>query len=121
VFPNDENIKRVKEDEKALAAWLVFRVQRVHKGDLSVGQRVAHRFLRNCCSTRCGRCPISRAGSRKGRASGFNFGFDRYLGESVTLPSADQVDRLTRQLFLIETICKELYACQDRLARWGGP
>lgn len=112
VFPNDENIKRVKEDEKALAAWLVPASNVVHKGDLSVGQESPTGFKKLLLDTV--RSLSNQPGGVAGKAvaSGFNFGFDRYLGESVTLPSADQVDRLTRQLFVIETICKELYAAK---------
>ena len=45
-------------------------------------------------------------------ASGFNFGFDKYLGESASLPMQEHVDHLTQQLTIIEMICKELYAAK---------
>lgn len=121
VFPSKENIERVKEDEKALTAWLTTASNVVHKGDLVIGQESPTGFKKLLLDTV--RSLANHPGGVSGKvvASGFNFGFDRYLGESTILPEKDQVDRLARQLSVIETICNELYAAKivslDAIAR----
>ena len=121
VFPSEANIVRVREDEKALNAWLASASNVVHKGDLTIGHESPTGFKKLLLDTV--RALGNQPGAVNGKivASGFNFGFDRYLGDSVILPAADQVDRLTRQLAIVETICKELYAAKivalDEVAR----
>ncbi len=113
VFPNDENIAQVKADEKALDAWLGTVSNAVHKGDLSFEKETPPSFKQLLQNTVRALSSVPGAAS-SGRmvASGFNFGFDKYLGESDSLPAKENVDRLTHQLKIIEKVCKELYAAK---------
>lgn len=110
VFPNNENIARIKGDEKALADWLNTASNLVHKGDLSVDKETPPSFKQLLQKTV--RSLSEHPGIVKGKvvAAGFNFGFDKYLGESDSLPDQKNVDRLTLQLRIIESVCEELYA-----------
>jgi len=110
IFPSAETIARVHEDQKALETWLVTASNLVHKGDLPVEPKSPTGFKQTLQATV--RALSSHPGAVNGKvvASGFHFGFDKYLGQSDSLPSAEHVDRLTRQLVMIEMLCKELYA-----------
>ena len=110
VFPSPENIKRIGEDQKSLEAWLVTASNLLHKGDLQVEKKSPTGFKQVLQATV--RELSSHPGSLQGKvvAPGFNFGFDKYLGQSDSLPSAEHVDRLTAQLSVIEKVCKELFA-----------
>jgi hypothetical protein len=113
VFPNDENIARVKEDEKALLSWLGSVSNLVHKGDLSIEKETPPGFKQLLQNTvRALSATPGTAANGKIVASGFSFGFDKYLGESDSLPAKENVDRLTYQLKVIELICNELYAAK---------
>ena len=109
VFPNNENIERIREDEKALSQWLNTVSNLVHKGDLSVDKETPPSFKQLLQKTV--RSLSANPGIVNGKvvAAGFNFGFDKYLGESDSLPAQENVDRLTLQLRIIEAVCKELY------------
>lgn len=109
VFPSQENIARVSEDRKALEAWLVTASNLVHKGDLQVEPKTPTSFKQALQATV--RALSTHPGTVQGKvvAAGFNFGFDKYLGQSDSLPVPEHVDRLTGQLAIIERICKELY------------
>lgn len=110
VFPNAENIARIKDDQVKLGEWLVTASNLVHRGDLHIEHKTPTGFKQDLQATV--RALSAHSGSSQGKivASGFNFGFDKYLGQSDSLPSAEHVDRLAGQLTIIEKICKELYA-----------
>jgi hypothetical protein len=110
VFPSDENITRVKEDEKALSAWVEAASLLVRKGDLNIETNSEAVFKQSLQATV--RALSTQPGSLKGKMveSGFTFGFDKYLGDSASLPDREHVWRLTQQLEIINKICKELYA-----------
>ncbi len=110
VFPSAETIARVNADQKALEAWLVNASNVVHEGELRVEAKTPTGFKQTLQATV--RALSAHPGAANGKivASGFHFGFDKYLGESDSLPSTEHVDRLTRQLTIIEMLCKELYA-----------
>lgn len=109
VFPSEENIKRVREDKRALEGWLDATSNLVHKGDLTIDEKTPAGFKQSLQATV--RALSAHPGVVKGKVveSGFKFGFDKYLGESDSLPKPEHVGRLTRQLTTIEMICKELY------------
>ena len=110
VFPSQENIARVNEVRKTLVAWLASASNLVHKGDLQVEPKTPTSFKQALQATV--RSLSTHPGTIQGKvvAAGFNFGFDKYLGQSDSLPVPEHVDRLTGQLAIIERICKELYA-----------
>ncbi len=110
VFPSEENVARVNEDEKALDAWLAGASALVHKGDLLIETNSPAVFKQSLQATV--RTLKDQPGAVKGKVveSDFKFGFDKYLGDSASLPEKDNVWRLTQQLMVIEKICKELYA-----------
>ncbi len=110
VFPSEENIARVNDDRKALEAWLTTASALVHKGDLLIDTNSPAVFKQSL--QRTVRELSAQPGAIKGKVvdSGFSFGFDKYLGDSASLPEKENVWRLTQQLTIIEKICKELYA-----------
>jgi len=110
VFPSAETIARVNADQKALEAWLFNASNLVHEGELQVEAKSPTGFKQTLQTTV--RALSAHPGAANGKivAGGFHFGFDKYLGESDSLPSTEHVDRLTRQLTIIEMLCKELYA-----------
>ena len=112
VFPSDTNIVSVGRDKQTLEMWLGTASNLVHKGDLHVEKETPPSFKQKLQSTV--RSLSAHPGSVNGKvvAAGFNFGFDKYLGESASLPMPEHVDHLTQQLTIIEMICKELYAAK---------
>jgi hypothetical protein len=110
VFPSEENIARFAEDQKALEAWLQTAAGLVHKGDLHIETNSPAVFKQSLQATV--RKLSSQPGAVKGKVveAGFKFGFDKYLGDSASLPDKENVWRLTQQLTVIERICQELYA-----------
>jgi hypothetical protein len=110
VFPSDATIERVSEDEKSLAAWLESASKLLHKGDLNIETNSEAVFKQSLQATV--RALSAQPGAVKGKMvdAGFTFGFDKYLGDSASLPSKEHVWRLSQQLEIINLICKELYA-----------
>ncbi len=110
VFPNDANIDRVREDQQVLEQWLVTASNLLHKGDLAFDRKTPALFKQGLQESV--RELSSQPGAVNGKIVGpnFYFGFDRYLGQSDSLPDQEHVDRLTLQLAVIEKICHELYA-----------
>ncbi len=110
VFPSDANISRVNEDAKALQTWVEATSKLVHQGDLNVESNTPPVFKRNLTETV--RMLSQHPGAVKGKIvdSGFTFGFDKYLGDSASLPERDDVWRLTQQLEIIKRVCRELFA-----------
>ena len=110
VFPSEENIARVNEDQKALESWLASASALIHKGDLQIETSSPAVFKQSLQDVV--RKLSAQPGAIKGKVvdSGFKFGFDKYLGDSASLPEKENVWRLTQQLTVIERICKELYA-----------
>ncbi|HRU71764.1 MAG TPA: Amuc_1100 family pilus-like protein [Kiritimatiellia bacterium] len=110
VFPSDENIARVGEDQKVLEGWLATASNQLHKGDLHVEPKTPTSFKQELQASV--RRLSAHSGAVQGKIVGpnFYFGFDQYLGQSDSLPASEHVDRLAVQLAIIEKICEELYA-----------
>ena len=106
VFPSDENIARVGEDQKVLEGWLVTASNQLHKGDLQIEPKTPTSFKQALQATV--RKLSAQPGAVQGKvvAPGFNFGFDQYLGQSDSLPATEHVNRLTAQLTIIEKLCE---------------
>jgi len=109
VFPDEENIARTKANRVDLQGWLLNASNQLHKGDFPQESLTPTAFkqILQASVRKLSRQP----GMNKGKvvAPKFNFGFEQYLGESDSLPESKNVTRLTVQLRIIETICKELY------------
>lgn len=110
VFPSDENIARVSENQKALESWLATASNLLHKGELRVESKSPTGFKQELQATV--RELSAHPGTVNGKivASGFNFGFDKYLGQSDSLPTSEHVNRLAAQLAIIDRVCRELFA-----------
>jgi len=111
VFPDEKNIARTKANRVELEGWLLNASNQLHKGDLPQESLspTAFKQILQASVRKLSRQP----GMNKGKvvAPDFNFGFEKYLGEN-RLPESENVTRLTAQLRIIETICKELYAAK---------
>ena len=110
VFPSPENVARVKDDQRVLEGWLGTASNLLHRGALPGGKHSPTGFKQKLQATV--RALSAYPGVVQGKVvqREFHFGFDRYLGESDSLPKSEHVDRLSDQLSIIERICKELYA-----------
>lgn len=112
VFPNQENIEQLGKDREALSNWVESATSLLNKGRLKVEKKSPTGFKQELQAT------VRRLSQQPGIvhgkvvASEFYFGFDQYLGQSDSLPSAENVDRLAVQLAIIERICEELYAAK---------
>ena len=112
VFPNDETIVRVKEDEKAIDNWLQAASKLVHAGDLAIEPKSPTGFKQSLQATVRELSSLSGSVNGKIVPSGFHFGFDKFLGESDSLPASEHVAILDRQLVIIDRLCHELHAAK---------
>lgn len=120
MFPSEENVKRVQEDQKALETWLgnVSNVLHVSEGVVDATQ-TPPRFKQVLQNTVRSLIADPRA-HKTVIASDFKFGFDKYLGESDSLPSKEHVVRLSQQLNVIQALADELLTCKiSKLERVG--
>jgi len=111
VFPNATNIAVVKQNEVIVSNWMRRAAARLQQGAIRVDLQTPSGFKQKLQDTV--RELSSQPGSVAGKICGpnFFFGFDRYLGESSSLPADTNVaTRLAYQLAVIDKICKELYA-----------
>lgn len=111
VFPNATNINVVKQNEATVSNWMRRAAAQLKQGAIRVDLQTPSGFKQKLQDTV--RELSSQPGSVAGKICGpnFFFGFDRYLGESSSLPADTNVaTRLAYQLAVIDKICKELYA-----------
>ncbi|MBQ7189322.1 MAG: Amuc_1100 family pilus-like protein [Kiritimatiellae bacterium] len=111
VFPNATNIAVVKQNEATVSNWMRRAAAQLKQGAIRVDLQTPSGFKQKLQDTV--RELSSQPGSVSGKicAPNFFFGFDRYLGESSSLPADTNVaTRLAYQLAVIDKICKELYA-----------
>jgi hypothetical protein len=110
VFPKQENIKRIKDDQKELEAWEANVSNFLAKASIKADDLTPVRFKQALQDT------VRTLASQKSVtlkpfvAGDFKFGFDRYLGDSDSLPQAADVSKLAQQLHLINAVVKELFA-----------
>lgn len=110
VFPNDANIERTQADRKVVEDWLIAASNQLHQGDLALARLTPAGFKQKLQSRV--RELSDHPGAAGGRivAPNFYFGFNKYLGQSDSLPESDHVERLTFQLEVVNRVCQELYA-----------
>ena len=112
VFPSPENIERTVQDQKDLENWLKETAVLLHKGDIPESSLSPATFKQKLQASV--RQLSNQPGIRKGKVvmPDFHFGFEQYLGESDALPKSEHVQRLTKQLSMIELISGELFAAK---------
>jgi hypothetical protein len=109
VFPKSENIKRIQDDQKELEAWEANVSNFLAKASVKVDDLTPVRFKQALQKT------VRELASKKTEAlkpfvaENFKFGFDRYLGDSDSLPPTADVPKLAQQLHLIQAVTRELY------------
>ena len=120
MFPSEENVKRVQEDQKALETWLNNVSNDLHVSESPVDEaQTPVRFKQVLQNTVRSLIADPRA-HKTVIASDFKFGFDKYLGESDSLPNKEHVVRLSQQLAVIQTLADALLSCKiNKLERIG--
>lgn len=110
VFPKDENIRRIKDDQKELEAWESNVSNFLAKASIRADDLTPVRFKQALQKT------VQTLASKKSPlllksyvVEGFKFGFDRYLGDSDSLPQTADVPKLAQQLQIIQSVVTELY------------
>jgi Tfp pilus assembly protein PilV len=109
VFPKIENIKRIQDDQKELEAWEANVSNFLAKASVKADDLTPVRFKQALQTT------VRELASKKSEAlksfvaGNFKFGFDRYLGDSDSLPQTADVPKLAQQLHLIQAVVRELY------------
>ncbi|MEI6779364.1 MAG: Amuc_1100 family pilus-like protein [Verrucomicrobiota bacterium] len=110
VFPSNANIKRMKEDQVALEAWALEASNMLTKASIKVDDLTPVRFKQELQKTVRDLAVEKSPAGKNFAAADFKFGFDRYLGDSDSLPQAGDVAQLAQQLQLIHLVVHELYA-----------
>jgi hypothetical protein len=110
VFPKPENIQRIKDDQVALEAWATEVSNLLAIASVKVDDLTPVRFKQELQKTVRELAGAKSPAGKSYVAEDFKFGFDRYLGDSDSLPQAADVPQLARQLNLIQTLVRELYA-----------
>lgn len=109
VFPKIENIKRIQADQKELEAWESNVSNYLAKASVKADDLTPVRFKQALQTT------VRELASKKSEAlrpfvaENFKFGFDRYLGDSDSLPQTADVPKLAQQLHLVQAVVRELY------------
>lgn len=110
IFPKPENIKRMKDDQVALEAWATEVSNLLAKASVKVDDLTPVRFKQELQKTVRELAGAKSAAGKPYVAPDFKFGFDRYLGDSDSLPQTADVAQLAQQLNLIQALVRELYA-----------
>lgn len=109
VFPSNANIKRIKEDQLLLEAWATEASNVLSRAAIRVEDLTPVRFKQELQKT-VRELVAEKSPAGKFVTADFKFGFDRYLGDSDSLPQGGDVAQLAQQLKLIHLVVRELYA-----------
>jgi hypothetical protein len=110
IFPSDENIQRIKEDKVVLETWVTDASNVLAKASIKVDDLSPVRFKQELQTTVRDLVGEKSSSGKAFVATDFLFGFDRYLGNSDSLPQLKDVAQLAQQLQLIRLVVRELYA-----------
>ena len=110
VFPSNANIKRMKDDQVVLEAWATEVSNMLTKASVKVDDLTPVRFKQELQKTVRDLAVEKSPAGKSFVAVDFKFGFDRYLGDSDSLPQGSDVAQLAQQLQLIRLVVRELYA-----------
>ena len=109
VFPNATNIQRLKDDKIVLETWMTDVSNVLVRAGLKVDDLTPVRFKQELQKIVRELAQQKSASFKNFVAPDFKFGFDRYLGDSDSLPQTGDVAQLAQQLKLINLIVRELY------------
>ncbi len=110
IFPSNENIQRIKDDKIVLETWVTEVSNVLAKASVNVEALTPVRFKQELQQT-VRDLAVEKSSSGKGFVTAdFMFGFDRYLGNSDSLPQSGDVAQLAQQMQLIRLVVRELYA-----------
>jgi hypothetical protein len=110
VFPSNANIKRMKEDQLVLEAWAIEASNMLTKASIKADDLSPFQFKQELQKTVRDLAVEKSPAGKSFVAPDFKFGFDRYLGDSDSLPQLSDVAQLAQQLQLIRLVVRELYA-----------
>jgi hypothetical protein len=110
VFPSNANIKRMKDDQVVLEAWATEVSNMLTTASVKVDDLTPVRFKQELQKTVRDLAVEKSPAGKSFVAADFKFGFDRYLGDSDSLPQGSDVAQLAQQLQLIRLVVRELYA-----------
>ena len=110
VFPSNANIKRMKDDQVVLEAWATEVSNMLTTASVKVDDLTPVRFKQELQKTVRDLAVEKSPAGKSFVAVDFKFGFDRYLGDSDSLPQGSDVAQLAQQLQLIRLVVRELYA-----------
>ena len=105
VFPSAESLEAVKANTGEMAAWRETSKLIASRGDKAFAETTPPSFKQFLQSEQVRLSALP--GKVDGRicASGFAFGFDKYLGQSPTMPERADLPKLQRQLdFIAEAV-----------------
>lgn len=107
VFPNKTNIDQYQADAQNAGEWSERVLETIQKGAISVPDESSTGF-----KTRLQNQARLLANINDGKAvkPGLTFGFDYYLGSTDAMPQGDNIPRLSRQLFIIDQLSRQLFA-----------
>ena len=109
VFPSSESLEVVKENTAEIAAWRESTKIIAARGDKSFVETTPPSFKQFLQSEQVRLSTLPGKVDGKICAPGFAFGFDKYLGQSPTMPERVDLPKLQRQLdFIAEAV--ELFA-----------
>ena len=109
VFPSAESLEAVKANTGEIAAWRETSKLVAARGDKSFAETTPPSFKQFLQSEQVRLSALPGKADGKICAPGFAFGFDKYLGQSPTMPERADLPKLQRQLdFIAEAV--ELFA-----------
>lgn len=116
IFPSNENIQRIKDDKIVLETWVTEVSNVLAKASVNVEALTPVRLTPVRFKQELQQTVRDLAGEKSSSGKGFvtadfMFGFDRYLGNSDSLPQSEDVaQQLAKQMQLIRLVVRELYA-----------
>lgn len=113
LFPSSENVELLKTQAEALSQMRAAFTNDLAKFNTPAPRRTPSVFMQVLPALT--RSLVDKAPVVDGRkivASGFTFGFDRYLGQTAVMPVESDVPRLLQQLYIVDELVKTLYASQ---------
>ena len=106
-FPSDENVRGEDAAAASLREWYGKLIEHARHGQLELEERSPSTFMKMLGDTQRQLMGTIKDPGRVPKE--FAFGFDRYFGEGVKLPSPEHVPRLTQQLKIVDGLARVLF------------